>query len=69
MRIVTKDRKNVLLKDVKAGDCFLFKGVPYMKIMAESSNCSFNVVHLRCGSVRKLGDNTCVEPIDCELHY
>ena len=69
MKIVTKDKEKVLLKDVKPGECFLFKGAPYMKISAESSYCSFNVVHLRCGSVRKLGDNTTVEPIDCELHY
>ena len=69
MKIVEKENAYTLLEDLKAGDCFLFKGAIYMKISAKSSMCSFNAVHLRCGSVRRLGDKACVKPIDCELHY
>ena len=69
MNIVKEEHSSVLLKDIRNGDCFLFKGRVFMKIGANYTHFQYNAVNLKCGYLENFYENTLVKPIEVELHY
>lgn len=67
MDIIYDNTKNeILIEDVKMGKVFIYKNRVYMKL-GEYTNLDYNAIRLRDGIFEKLGCNSVVEVVNCEL--
>ena len=69
MKVVEKKKKYVELCNLKHGNCFLFQGEVYLKVLGEYTNFQFNSLCFKDGNFKKFHEHISVMPVECTLSY